>query len=244
MKLSIFFTRRHFVFFYTLEFLQGVILFCRRFAAVKQMLTPSTQFLFLTQGGFQDVLKYKIAKCTFVKFALAGTCKRFREQFYDKDMTHILYYIGFEKQRFLTSAKDINVLKLAYILFPFTIIPNLQTAFEKPRFYNDPTLLMIHVGDVPDLRKRSPYVKRNAWKSRVPNHLLFMFGCDPDWREFWMDVVNLECDEFKKCEFLEKQCKRETFRLCQCCKDAEFFEYTWSVNQICGQIDYKIKKTR
>ena len=207
------------------------------------MLTPSTQFLFLTQGGFQDVLKYKIAKCTFVKFALAGTCKRFREQFYDKDMAHILYYIAFEQQRFLTSAKDINALKLAYILFPFTTISNLQTAFEKPRFYNNSTLLMINVGDVPDLRKPCPYVLSYVWKSHVENHLLFMFGCD-DCRYFWMDFQSFYCDEFEKCAFLSRHLKPDTFRLCECCRDADFFEYNWWVDLGRRTFDFKIKMAR
>ena len=205
--------------------------------------SPITHFLFL-EGGFQDVLKYKIAKCTFVKFALAGTCKRFRAQFYDKDMAHILYFLGCE-QKFLTTFEDINLSKLAYVLFPFTCVPNLQSQFESPVFDKTKCLskFLINVSCVPDLRPTNPYQKRSSFQAIFPNQICFAIGFGYfTINDFCIYFDSLETDEFQKCAFLEWKSKRDRFRLCHCCKDDYFFDYIWSVNLNGRNFNFQIQK--
>lgn len=187
------------------------------------MLTSSTPFLFLKQGGFQDILKYKLASCVLVKHALSTTCQRFRLQFYDNQTAHILYFLRHNGRKCLTNYDDLDILKLMYILFPFTHVPNLkqqmETTFVKYK------RVTICVKDVPDIRPTNPYIARASMKK---DHIQCYL--ELDWSDAFAlawDFDRLNSEEVLKCTYLERKHPKRTFRICPCCCDANLFENNW-----------------
>ena len=195
------------------------------------MLSSSTPFLFLTQGGFQDILKYKLTACFFVRHALAGTCKHFRLQFYDKDMAHILYYVASKGRSFLTSEDELNMQKLLYVLFPFICIPNLKDQLLVSPQTNSWSIFL-DVSVVPFIKNTRYYPKQAAERKEyisVGKTLQLNVPQAPD-------AILLHCNDFASNEFVKTldyekhSTSREntSCRFCECCSQY-YFSWYWNI---------------
>lgn len=205
------------------------------------MIVSSTPFLFLTQGGFQDVLKYKLASCFFVRHALAGTCKRFRLLFYDKDMAHILYYVASKGRSFLTSEYDLNMQKLLYVLFPFVCIPDLkEQLLVSPQF--DEWSIFINVSKVPFVQNTRNYSNQKAEREgyiAVGRTLKLDNPEAPG--EILLHCNNFLSDEFVKTLDYEKHLITRSYTSCQFCECCSQFYFSWYFNRYAQGILIEIK---